>query len=268
MRNILFTILLLFFALKTTAQQPPEFKFYLAFEDANNTKDTLWYILDSTATVGMDTALGEIPQDLTSSAFHVYLRYSQVDSGKTFAYPSQSCVAGGYIYAQNYVYPIIVRWDTSLLLNHNLSCTLNEVIFDNDWFFASNNHNDPNNGGFSLLLQDSVVLPTFNWGSQDHFPLYFLINDNPNLSVEEKVGSFTDVQIYPNPTNNQFTVEIDGNHSSSVQLVLMDISGKVMQQLTTTTNKTVLNLQELPRGVYFLEVLSNSQKVTKKIIKY
>jgi len=265
MRNILFTILLLFFALKTTAQQPPEFKFYLAFEDANNTKDTLWYILDSTATVGMDTALGEKPQDLTSSAFHVYIRYSQTDSMKTFAYPSQSCVAGGYIYSQNYIYPIIVRWDTSLLLNHNLSCTLNEVIFDNDWFFF--NQNDPNNGGFSLLLQDSVVLPSFTWGSQDHFPLYFLINDNPNLSVEEKTSSFADVKVYPNPVTNEFTVEIDAKQSSSVQLVLMDISGRVMQQLTTTSNKIVLNLQELPQGVYFLEVLSNTQKVIKKIIK-
>ena len=266
MKNILFTILLLFFALKITAQQPPEFKFYLAFEDANNTKDTLWYILDSTATVGMDTALGEIPQDLTSSAFHVYMYiYNTSDSGQTLAYPTQACGLGNNIYAQNYVYPIIVRWDTSLLLNHNLSCTLNEVIFDNEWFFF--NQNDPNNGGFSLLLQDSVVLPSFTWGSQDHFPLFFKIADNPNLSVEEKVGSFADVKVYPNPTVNEFTVEIDDNHSSSVQLVLMDISGRVMQQLIATTNKTVLNLQELPKGVYFLEVLSNTQKVTKKIIK-
>ncbi len=267
MKNIFFTILLLFFALKTTAQQPPEFKFYLAFEDANNTKDTLWYILDSTATVGMDTALGEIPQDLTSSAFYVYIRYSQTDSMKTLAYPSQACGLVSNIYAQNYVYPIIVRWDTSLLLNHNLSCTLNEVIFDNDWFFSSSNHNDPNNGGFSLLLQDSVILPSFNWGSQDHFPLFFKIADNPNLSVEEKTSSFADVKVYPNPTIGEFTVEINDNHSFSVQLVLIDISGRVMQQLTTTTIKTVLNLQELPQGVYFLEVLSSTQKVTKKIIK-
>ncbi len=266
MRNILFTILLLFFALKTTAQQPPEFKFYLAFEDANNTKDTLWFILDSTATWGIDTALGEIPQDLTSSFFHTYMYISNTpDSGQTFATPSLSCVsnAGGGIYAQNYVYPIIVRWDTSLLLNHNLSCTLNEVIFDNDWFFFN-----PNSGhGFSLLLQDSVVLPSFTWGSQDHFPLTFILNDNPNLSVEEKNGSFADVQVYPNPTISEFTVEIGAKQSTSVQLVLMDISGRVMQQLTTTTNKTVLNLQELPQGVYFLEVLSNTQKVIKKIIK-
>jgi hypothetical protein len=266
MKNILFTIFLLFFALKTTAQQPPEFKFYLAFEDANNTKDTLWYILDSTATVGMDTALGEKPQDLTSSAFHVYMYItSAADSGKTFAYPSISCGFSSQIRSQNYVYPIIVRWDTSLLFNHNLSCTFNEVIFDNDWFFF--NQNDPNNGGFSLLLQDSVVLPSFTWGSQDHFPLTFILNDNPNLSMEEKSGSFADVKVYPNPVTNEFTVEIDAKQSSSVQLVLMDISGRVMQQLTTTTNKTVLNLQELPQGVYFLEVLSNTQKVIKKIIK-
>ncbi|MDT8412884.1 MAG: T9SS type A sorting domain-containing protein [Vicingaceae bacterium] len=264
MKNILFTILMLFFALKTTAQQPPEFKFYLAFEDANNTKDTLWYVLDSTATWGIDTALGEKPQDLTSSAFHVYMYItSAADSGKTFAYPSISCGFSSQIRSQNYVYPIIVRWDTSLLFNHNLSCTFNEVIFDNDWFFFN-----PNTGhGFSLLLQDSVVLPSFTWGSQDHFPLTFILNDNPNLSVEEKVGSFADVQVYPNPTVNEFTVEIEGKQPSSVQLVLMDISGRVMQQLRATANKTVLNLQDLPQGVYFLEVLSNTQKVTKKIIK-
>ncbi|PKP46124.1 MAG: hypothetical protein CVT95_07565 [Bacteroidetes bacterium HGW-Bacteroidetes-12] len=269
MKNIFFTLLLLFFALKITAQQTPEFKFYLAFEDATNTKDTLWYILDSTATVGMDTALGEIPQDLTSSAFHVYMYiYNTPDSGKTLAYPSISCGFGSQIRAQNYVYPVIVRWDTSLLFNHNLSCNFNEVIFDNEWFFFANSHNDPINGGFSLLLQDSVVLPWFSWGSQDHFPLIFILNDNPTLSVQGKIGSVDDVKVYPNPTTNEFTVEIDAKQSASVQLVLIDIRGVIVQQVATTTNKTTINLQELPQGVYFLEVLSNAQKVTKKIIKY
>ncbi len=268
MKNIYLTLLLLFFALKTTAQQQPEFKFYLAFEDATNSKNTLWFILDSTATFGVDTALGEIPQDLTSSAFHVYVYYFNTpDSGKTLAHPSSGCGVGNDIYAQNYVYPITVRWDTSLLFNHNLSCTLNEVIFDNEWFFFY--HNDPNNTSFSLLLQDSVELPWFSWGSQDHFPLFFLLQHNPTLSVnEENIDLLIDIKVYPNPTTDEFTVEMDNNQSTSVQLVLMDITGRTIQQLTTVTNKTVLNLLELPQGVYFLEVFNNTQKVTKKIIKY
>lgn len=257
-------------ALKTTAQQQPEFKFYLAFEDATNTKDTLWYILDSTATVGMDTALGEKPQNLTSSSFHVYMYItSAADSGKTIAYPSISCGFSSQIRAQNVVYPITVRWDTSLLFNHNLPCIFNLVIFDNEWFFFASTHNDPINGGFSLLLQDSVVLPSFSWGSQDHFPLTFIFFHDPQLSAAENSTDNLKVKGYPNPTANNYTIELK-NSELPFNVTISDLSGrKIMQQNKITTNKTTLNLQGLPKGVYFLEVLSNThKKVTQKIIKY
>lgn len=261
------TILFLMIVLNNVqAQITPEFKFYLAFEDATNTKDTLWFILDSTATFGIDTALGEVPQNLTSPVFHSYMYLSNTpDSGKTFATPSLSCVsnAGGYIYAQNYVYPIIVRWDTSLLINHNLSCNDFGAIFDNDWFFYNPNHQS----GFNLLFQDSVVLPNFNWGSQNHFPLTFIIRDNLTTSLKEISPLLTDIKIYPNPVINDFTIEMDNNNLFTVQLILKDISGRIIQQYSFTGNTTVINTQKLPKGIYFLEVLIENEKVIKKIIK-
>jgi hypothetical protein len=41
----------------------PQWRFHLAFEDATGAKDTLWFIYDTTATIGWDSHLGEGPSE-------------------------------------------------------------------------------------------------------------------------------------------------------------------------------------------------------------
>lgn len=48
----------LFFAIPVLSFSQPQWKFHVAFEDATNAKDTIWFIWDTTATFeGADTAL-------------------------------------------------------------------------------------------------------------------------------------------------------------------------------------------------------------------
>ncbi|MBQ21046.1 MAG: hypothetical protein CMD31_09850 [Flavobacteriales bacterium] len=263
---VLFLIFIFFSLNKITAQEP-QFKFHLAFEDATGAKDTIWFILDSSATWGMDPGLGEIPQDLTSNDFHVYLKYNQTDSGKVYA--ASSC-GGLQLLAQNYVYPITLRWDSALLFTNNLPFIINEAILTNDWFFAQ--ANDPNiTGAFCLMHGDSVVMPSFTWGSQDHFPLSVTICDNPNIQGHVGVGEYSflpdDVAVYPNPTNSSFMVSFKNQEFNKKQLTIVDISGRKVYELVTNKDKEIIDLGVYPKGVYFLEILIENEKVVQKIIK-
>ena len=54
------------------AQVEPQFKFYLAFEDATGQRDTVWLIVDSNATPFEDTIFNETLNPIDSQKFDVY----------------------------------------------------------------------------------------------------------------------------------------------------------------------------------------------------
>lgn len=67
------------------------------------------------------------------------------------------------------------------------------------------------------------------------------------------------IKIYPNPTNDEFTMEIaSDNLEGDIELRVMDLSGKVLhiENISVSANKLVkqITLSELSAGVYVLEV--------------
>ena len=119
--------------------QTPDFKFHLAFEDATGAKDTIWVIWDSLATNGYDPIFNETPQSLPTNNFRVYMYYNATDSGKVKALGYNYNGVNFHIHAKDYVYPITMTWDTSIMYNNNLPFQIREAILDNEWFFLNNN---------------------------------------------------------------------------------------------------------------------------------
>lgn len=72
------------------------------------------------------------------------------------------------------------------------------------------------------------------------------------------------INVYPNPFVESFTVESSLKIAS---LKLRDASGQEVSQLTMDNNGSI-NLKDVSKGIYFLEItLEDSRKVTKKIVK-
>ncbi len=91
----------------------PQWKFYFAFEDATGARDTVWQVLDSAATDGLDPRFGEIPVELDPEKFNVWLPGGAEIYFKTYAMPLSYDIYMG-IEANNYVLPITLSWDTAL----------------------------------------------------------------------------------------------------------------------------------------------------------
>lgn len=84
------------------------------------------------------------------------------------------------------------------------------------------------------------------------------------LSTEDNNSDI--FSVYPNPFNNEIT--ISPNTTSKLQLTIYDISGRVLQTLNTT-GKTVVNMQHISSGTYFIKIedtLNNTSSI-KKIVK-
>ncbi|WP_298518337.1 T9SS type A sorting domain-containing protein [uncultured Kordia sp.] len=83
------------------------------------------------------------------------------------------------------------------------------------------------------------------------------------LSTEDvELNSF---QIYPNPTNGDI-VTIDTKNNVEITAVkVFDLTGKQVLQQTNVSNE--INVQSLQQGMYILQLETENQTITKKLIK-
>jgi hypothetical protein len=77
--------------------------------------------------------------------------------------------------------------------------------------------------------------------------------------------------IYPNPTIDKLNIKLKSNPKEPVQLRIINASGKVLQEIrfqkTAIEDEVVLNVKDLPNGIYFLEILSVKGRETLKFVK-
>ncbi|PSR06136.1 MAG: hypothetical protein BRD49_02050, partial [Bacteroidetes bacterium SW_10_40_5] len=85
--------------------------------------------------------------------------------------------------------------------------------------------------------------------------------DNPNKSKE-------DLKAYPNPFNDQLTVEWNNKGQKALNLKVINSLGQVVKQKEVATQPHTFNFEQLENGLYFLQVSENSKTIkTKTILK-
>ena len=81
------------------------------------------------------------------------------------------------------------------------------------------------------------------------------------LSINE--NQVVEVSVYPNPVKNKLYLDV--HHNSIKNINVFDVGGKRL--IEKNENATELNLSQLPKGVYLLEVKTEKGMFTEKIIK-
>lgn len=93
-----------------------------------------------------------------------------------------------------------------------------------------------------------------------------LVKDTTTGITQGIDGSFV---LYPNPTTNQFTLDIQMNSSMEMSMDLYDIRGKIMKQedfgVVSYMNKKI-DVSELASGVYILRLKTPTGIVNKRLI--
>lgn len=79
--------------------------------------------------------------------------------------------------------------------------------------------------------------------------------------------------VYPNPFNDDFTIEYTLNTPMEIECVITDISGRIIKttsfkNTTSGTNTNYLSLANYGSGIYFISLSSkNGILVSSKIFK-
>ena len=134
------------------------------------------------------------------------------------------------------------------------------------WFWAAQGQ-DVGTGYFQIHI-NGIPFKTFepDFGSDIHY----------NFFVDEVVTTRNPIKntlmsVYPNPTNDDASLELIGYEGMDIEMILTDVTAK---QLSRTELQVVeehvtipIDLSQLPSGVYFIKTLFEGKVNTSKIVK-
>lgn len=75
-----------------------------------------------------------------------------------------------------------------------------------------------------------------------------------------------EITLYPNPATSNLTLLFPANYDR-VEILLFDDKGKLNAKQTANGKTAQLNISDLAHGIYLIQIISNNQVTTKKIIK-
>jgi len=108
-------------------------------------------------------------------------------------------------------------------------------------------------------VADIVLRATSN-GLHVDFNIHVIINFIPD-GIEENTFSMA---VYPNPTNGELNLKIEGiNHFN---YLIYNMIGQNVMNGSVDGNEACLDLGRLEKGVYFVSVVSEHQKIVKKVV--
>ena len=273
----------LFIFTSISAFSQPEFSFDLYFEDALGNRDTITIGYDPLATDGIDELFGEenIISQAWDSVFEVRISdyYDRNAVGEQVSFNTKKCIQ--YIFSQPYFktnrieidihakhFPIKISCDSTLLQSAERRGTFITSMLPGGWFdtggFVTNLFYNPqtliNFAGF-----ESWPLYPFNYyyleASDSVFVCWAAIADsNVNTSnvLENKLEN--KIEVFPNPVFNNSNLHF----SSGDYYNLCNIEGHLIK--SGGIENKIINLENIPPGVYYIKVEKDRKFTTSKLI--
>ncbi|MDX1650995.1 MAG: T9SS type A sorting domain-containing protein [Brumimicrobium sp.] len=196
-----------------------------------------------------------ITMDLTLDCFADEISWSVVDANSYTWYQG-----GGYTNPGNTTMLVsenfcLIEGCYDLILNDSYGDGLNGSSFNGCDFDGSMQLSRATNG----QLLGELTEAQSNFGNSITFP--FCAQNTAGL---QEINLEQEIKVFPNPNNGSFTLEM--NFSGSKEIILQDLTGKIIAQQVTDNTISNFSHNKLSAGVYLLRISTFSGIITKKII--
>ena len=98
----------------------------------------------------------------------------------------------------------------------------------------------------------------------DSGDFYYFENSSISTTVGDDSFDSPSIAIHPNPTSNHLT--IDTEQLLIEQMIIIDVTGKTIKQ-PMLLNNNLINVTDLPKGIYFLKLITKEETITQRFIK-
>ena len=170
-----------------------------------------------------------------------WLQYSTGGGYNTVAqYVAGTTFNNGTYYQSTIVIPGPFTGNTSFRLRCDASANNDQVYIDNVVITGCKN-------GSSACLADPDVTERLE---------------------SEKVLS--NINLYPNPTSDVLNIDLELTQEANVEFMVIDMTGKsvFVRSLSSNegSNKMSFDMNDLPAGIYMMNVISGKEMITKRFI--
>ena len=138
-------------------------------------------------------------------------------------------------------------------------------------FIAYDSGNDGFSNGVGVYqLKDSegniVATNNGNFGSKEETQFYATSGTDINT-----ISSISSVNVYPNPANEQATLNINITEPSNVSVTVFDAFGRTISDnnhglLSSGKHSIVLNTKDYNKGLFFIKININNTSLTQRLI--
>ena len=90
--------------------------------------------------------------------------------------------------------------------------------------------------------------------------------DQSENGVTEELTPDLQLTVYPNPVKETLNIKTTGEFTS-YELVIMDLTGKILITTSVKKSEKRINLSQLPKGIYLLRATIEDQFTEWKIVK-
>jgi hypothetical protein len=84
--------------------------------------------------------------------------------------------------------------------------------------------------------------------------------------IFKKTSPVEAVNIFPNPSAGMFTINYYGSDDDLKRIIVFDLLGNSIKDITFTGNSTELDLSDFPKGIYYFHLKDKTKTFNKKII--
>ncbi len=84
-----------------------------------------------------------------------------------------------------------------------------------------------------------------------------------NLSKENTNALNNKISVYPNPAQDFVTINgLSGQNGIKIR----NVFGKIVKSLKVASNEITIRIANVPTGIYFIEIIGENKRVSKKMV--
>jgi hypothetical protein len=122
---------------------------------------------------------------------------------------------------------------------------------------------------FDLVLSKPVNATIFDDAGRVN-----ILNGSAPLTVAKQqsfmakeISSSFSATVFPNPTADEFTIEMTGAQNEKVEVAVYDLFSRLVYSKKGETNETFNFGDKFPYGFYIIELRKGNEKIVLKVIK-
>ncbi len=147
----------------------------------------------------------------------------------------------------------------------SLMCTPSYYAYQ--WYYNGSPIAGATTQNYNFTLNGNYYVEVFNSLGCSTVSAVITIND---VGVNENTNTLM-LSVYPNPTSADFTLEYVLEKSSEVKINVMNVTGQLIlsEEIIGVVGKNTkrIGLDKNASGIYYLQIITDENVVTKKIIK-